>query len=228
MEKKILIVKEEGLFPKPERTFFEREGFRIITAEDCRDALDIAIRERPDLIILNLWSAGMNRAECLRRIKKNKALKDVPVAIVIDKKSERKKCLYAGADNVLVKPVTHEELVKTVSVSLKIPFRKHPRAHVNILVKYENLDLFLTDYASNLGCGGMFIETARPLSQGTRTDLEFHIPEISVPIKTKGMVVWTGKGKSGKKGMGIQFEGLDQATRKVINEYVEKSIGTRS
>jgi len=227
MEKKILIVKEEGFFPKPERTFFEREGFRIITAEDCHDALDIAIRERPDAIVLNHRGSGMNGVECIRRIKRNKALKGVPVAIVMEKKSERKRYLDAGADNVLVKPVTHEELVKTVSVSLKVPFRKHPRAHVNILVKYENLDLFLTNYASNLGSGGMFIETDRLLPQGTIMNLEFQIPEISVPVRAKGMVVWTGKGKSGKKGMGIQFEGLDQVTRKVINEYVEKSIGMR-
>jgi len=228
MEKKILLVDDESLFPKPDRTFFEREGFRIMTAGNFRDALDMAVRERPDIIILNIRSSGMNEVGCLRRIKRNAALKSIPVAMVAEKKSERKRYLDAGADNVLMKPVSHEELFKTVGVSLRIPFRKHPRAHVNILVKYENLDLFLTDYASNLGCGGMFIETDRLLPQGTKTDLEFHIPEISVPVKTKGMVVWTGKGRSGKKGMGIQFEGLDQATRKVINDYVEKSIGMRS
>lgn len=103
--------------------------------------------------------------------------------------------------------------------------RKHPRVTVKVLVKYENLDLFLTDYASNLSCGGIFIETASPLRQGTRTRLEFHIPEISTPIKTKGTVVWIGKARGGKTGMGIQFEGLSRRIMKTINEYVEKSIG---
>jgi DNA-binding response OmpR family regulator len=121
-----------------------------MTAADCHVAMDMAEREKPDAIVLNHRGTGTNGIECIRRIKKNKALKKIPVSIVVEKKNERKMYLDVGADNVLIKPISHEDLVKTVSDSLDVPFRMHPRAHVNILVKYENLDLFLTNYASTL------------------------------------------------------------------------------
>jgi len=85
--------------------------------------------------------------------------------------------------------------------------RAHSRKEVLTVVDYAT-DKFFSDYAHNIGEGGMFIGTRRPLAVGTDATLAFTIPESDMPIKVKGEVIWTGE-----KGMGLKFKEVDELTK---------------
>ncbi len=223
--KMILLVHDTDPLSAPERTFLQRAGFRIATARSGAEALEVMGRRAPDLVLLDTRMSALSGERCLAEMRKREGLKDIPVVVIAENARDLRRCRMAGADDGVMRPAAREVLMEKIGSVLRIPVRVHPRLDVRILVRYENIDLFLTDYASNLSCGGIFIRTAHPLHRGTRTRLEFRIPEISSPITTHGRVVWSGRNASGHTGMGIQFDGLDANAKRMINEFVDKSIG---
>jgi len=94
--------------------------------------------------------------------------------------------------------------------------RAHPRKKVLTTVDYAT-DKFFSDYVHNIGEGGMFIGTRRPLVIGTDITLAFTMPESNIPIKVKGEVIWTGE-----KGMGLKFKEIDDLTKGEIKSVLSE------
>jgi uncharacterized protein (TIGR02266 family) len=103
--------------------------------------------------------------------------------------------------------------------------RRAKRLDTKLGVKYGDITSFMSDYAMNISRGGMFISTKKPLKVGTAISLEFIIPDIKVPIKVKGKVLWINEPKQIKgtnliPGMGIKFQGLHEKERKKLSDFV--------
>ncbi len=105
--------------------------------------------------------------------------------------------------------------------------RKHVRFPVRIRIRYRTADQFFQDYVQNISIGGIFVETARPLSEGTKLAVEFSLPGMKAPILADGVVVHQvicnrGSGTSGS-GMGIRFSELDKKSKRILEEYVRRN-----
>lgn len=101
--------------------------------------------------------------------------------------------------------------------------RKSPRADVLVRVDYQTVDELLSDFASNINEGGLFVETEKPPAVGTEVSLQFRIPGSEEPVVSSGRVVRTARGGRGEPaGMGIEFDGLDAESRSRINELVRQ------
>ena len=103
-------------------------------------------------------------------------------------------------------------------------YRKTPRTSTVIQVDCHTVDSFFTDFADNVGAGGMFIATPKPLEPGTPLSLEFLLPECNYPIRVKAEVMWNRDETSveQRRGMGIKFENLSPDAKDKINTIVKR------
>jgi DNA-binding response OmpR family regulator len=103
------------------RDCLERQGYRVLLAEDGAMALELAVREQPDLIVLDVMMPRLDGvAVCseLRRL-----ARPVPILMLTAKGTveDRVRGLDVGADDYLVKPFSRDELLARVRALLRRP-----------------------------------------------------------------------------------------------------------
>ena len=85
-----------------------KNDFMILTATSGEQALDVALKEPiPDIILLDIQLPGIDGYEVCRRLKANKATKDIPVIFVtiLDDNIDEAKGLKLGAIDYITKPI---------------------------------------------------------------------------------------------------------------------------
>lgn len=115
--KKIIIVEDENFLVDMYKLKFEQAGFDVLTAENGKRGLELSLKEKPDLILLDIVLPEMDGFEVLAELKKNKQTKDIPVLIFsnLGQKEEIEKGIKLGADAYVVKAnYTPEQLIKHV------------------------------------------------------------------------------------------------------------------
>jgi DNA-binding response OmpR family regulator len=96
-------------------------GHQVVRAQDGEQAISLAARELPELILLDAMMPGLNGFEVLRRLKGDPALRSVPVIMVTAKGHERDVLngLRGGAVDYIVKPFSLKELSARVELALR-------------------------------------------------------------------------------------------------------------
>lgn len=97
-----------------------RQGYDVLTADSGDIGLQIAQRESPDLILLDIMMPIMDGLEVCRRIRANAALKMVPVIMftAMSRPEDKLAGFAAGADDYLSKPTRPNELIRRVKTIL--------------------------------------------------------------------------------------------------------------
>lgn len=94
----------------------KKAGYQIITAENGKTGLELARKERPDLILLDLRVPVMDGCEVCQRLKSDDNFKEIPVifltASMVDKITDKIK--EFGAEDYIIKPFESEELLNKV------------------------------------------------------------------------------------------------------------------
>lgn len=103
---KILIVDDSPLQQKLASIYLSKEGYSIITANSGKEGIEMAERERPDLIILDVEMPEMDGLEALRHLKNNPSTAAINVLMCSSVKNEEviKEALLIGATGYLNKP----------------------------------------------------------------------------------------------------------------------------
>jgi two-component system phosphate regulon response regulator PhoB len=98
-----------------------KAGYRVSSAMNGTDALAIATRERPALVVLDLMLPGLSGFEVLERLRASEATANVAVLMLTARREEpdRIKGLALGADDYLTKPFSPQELVLRVKAILR-------------------------------------------------------------------------------------------------------------
>jgi two-component system KDP operon response regulator KdpE len=114
----ILVVDDDPKILRLLRVELTAQGFQVLVAERGRDALELAERQRPDLVILDIIMPGMDGLEVLRRLRESSG---VPVILLTAKGTDADKIigLELGADDYLAKPFNPEELTARVRAVLR-------------------------------------------------------------------------------------------------------------
>ena len=88
--------------------------YRFVEAHDGEASLELARRERPDVVILDMMMPRRSGLEVLRSLRQDADLADTPVIVLTAQPAARDQALQAGADRVMVKPFEPEEITAAV------------------------------------------------------------------------------------------------------------------
>jgi DNA-binding response OmpR family regulator len=118
MPKKIMVVDDKPELRTLLKSYLTQEGFDVAVASDGREALFVARREKPDLIILDLMMPEMSGYDFLRAYGREA---DTPVIILTARLEENDKVLglELGADDYVTKPFSPRELTARVRAVLR-------------------------------------------------------------------------------------------------------------
>ena len=118
--KKILIVEDDLALLKTLKTFLETENFEVITADDGEKGLQLALKEKIDLIVLDVNLPSLGGFEVCRKVRA-KGITTPVIMLSGEKKEELDKAsgLDIGADDYLVKPFGTKELLARMKAVLR-------------------------------------------------------------------------------------------------------------
>jgi len=113
---RILVVDDEPQILRGLRTNLVARGYDVDTAADGETALDLAARDRPDVVIVDLGLPGIDGIEVIRGLRSWTA---VPIIVLSarEQESEKVAALDAGADDYVTKPFGMGELLARVRAS---------------------------------------------------------------------------------------------------------------
>ncbi|MED3958992.1 DNA-binding response regulator [Priestia aryabhattai] len=140
MQKVLIVEDEEGLVEFLELEL-KYEGYLVDVAYDGRTGLDKAIKQKYDIILLDLMMPGLNGIEVCRRLR---TTKDTPVIMLTAKDSvmDRVMGLDNGADDYLSKPFAIEELF----ARMRVIFRRQENNNMlnqKLLLTFKDIELDL-------------------------------------------------------------------------------------
>lgn len=117
----ILVVEDEPDLRSLLDRQLEREGYRVVTAEDGIDALEKVWSEPVDLLLLDLMLPHMDGTEVCRRLKRDERTARLPVIMLTAKQEpvDRIAGLELGADDYITKPFNLRELVLRIAAVLR-------------------------------------------------------------------------------------------------------------
>jgi signal transduction histidine kinase len=100
--------------------YLEFQGYRVITARNGHETIERVKEERPDVILMDIQMPGMDGLEATRRIRADTTLPQIPVIALtaLTMPGDRERCLEAGANEYLSKPVSPRTLIKTINTYL--------------------------------------------------------------------------------------------------------------
>ncbi len=118
MARKILVVDDEERIVEIIRAYLEKDGFAVAVALDGKAALDLARKERPDLIILDLMLPEVSGWDVCRILRKES---EVPIIMLTarDDVTDKIVGLELGADDYVTKPFDPKELLSRIRAVLR-------------------------------------------------------------------------------------------------------------
>ncbi len=118
---RILIVEDNALNRALLQAVLKRAGYELLMAEDGETGVELALRENPDLILMDVMLPLINGYEATRRIKMNPATRHIPIVAITanDAPSERDRALDAGCDGYITKPIDTRILPNQIRLFLR-------------------------------------------------------------------------------------------------------------
>lgn len=108
--KKILVVEDNPVNREMLRRCMLRAGYSVILAEDGEQGCQMAQRELPDLIIMDIALPTMDGLEATRVLKADARTEDIPIIVLTAYAENRQQAFDAGCDDYAVKPVAFRVL----------------------------------------------------------------------------------------------------------------------
>jgi two-component system phosphate regulon response regulator PhoB len=157
---RVLIVEDEVDIADLIMFNLQRAGYEVLKSHDGVSGAETAIRERPDLIILDLMLPGRDGYSVFREVRRDARTSHIPVIMLTARAQteDRIQGLEAGADDYLTKPFSPKELVLRVNAILRRtdgppgsveyefgPFRFDKNA-VRFFLENEQVDLTSTEF----------------------------------------------------------------------------------
>ncbi len=145
MARKILIVDDEKNIVDILRFNLKKEGFETIEAYDGRAGYEMALREDPDLILLDIMLPEMDGFTVCKKIRQEK---ETPILMITAKEEEVDKVLglELGADDYITKPFSPRELMARVKANLRRLNEEVPTNTSKDILNYGALSIDINRY----------------------------------------------------------------------------------
>jgi two-component system, OmpR family, response regulator MprA len=184
-QSRILIIEDERIVSQALERCLKLEGYRVLLADDGEAGLNMALKERPDLVVLDIRLPGLDGVEVCARLRQIGF--ESPVLMLTSKSmvQDRVTGLNAGADDYLAKPFASDEFIARVNALLRRRTRAVAASRPSLL-KFGDVHIDLAEKSAT--------RAGEPLAL---TKTEFAILELLAshegkPVSRENMldVVW--------------------------------------
>ena len=136
----VLVIDDEKDLLELVRYNLEKEHLDVITASDGQSGLEIGLKHKPDLVLLDLMMPGMNGMEVCKQLRADARTSRVPIIMLTAKAAETDKIvgLEMGADDYITKPFSVRELIARVRALLR---RSGPGAEAAEVIRRGDLQI---------------------------------------------------------------------------------------
>ncbi len=116
----LLLAEDNPVNAQVLRDYLEATGYQILVAHDGSEAVYMAREKHPQLILMDIQMPGMDGLEATRHLRRDPALAQVPIIALtaLAMPGDRERCLAAGANEYLTKPVNLEQLLEVIRTLL--------------------------------------------------------------------------------------------------------------
>ena len=137
----ILVIEDEEDILELIRYNLDREGYRVVCAESGEKGLEIARRQRPDLMLLDLMLPGLDGLEVCKRLKTDSAVATLPIVMVTARGEEADVVtgLELGAEDYVTKPFSPRVLVARVRAVLRR--RRETPVDDNAIIRTHGIEI---------------------------------------------------------------------------------------
>ena len=200
---RVLLVDDDYDFVVAVAMLLRRHGYEVITANDAVSAVSVAIKQIPDVALIDLRLPGGEGITVMERLRTLPQLAGMPVIVItgVDPEASRERALAAGAAGYLAKPASEEELLEALRVALEGHVAVSERGKgKKVLVVDDDRDLLFALTALLRGCGYKVAAAGDAVSA------------VSVAVQTRPDVVLLDIGLPGGKGFTVmdRLRGLPQ------------------
>jgi DNA-binding response OmpR family regulator len=146
----ILVVDDDPKIVALVRTYLEREGFPVKTADDGREALAIVGESMPRLIVLDIMLPELDGLALMRLLRERS---DVPIVLLSARgtTADRVYGIHEGADDYVVKPFSPAELVVRIKAVLRRSERRQGAPNARGVLAFEDLAIDLDRFEVRRG-----------------------------------------------------------------------------
>lgn len=119
--RKILIVDDEPDILEFLKYNLRKEGYEVVTANDGKQAIGVAEREKPHLIVLDIMMPELDGVETCRLLREKKEFNDTPIAFLTarDEDFSQITALDVGGDDYITKPIKPRVLISRINALLR-------------------------------------------------------------------------------------------------------------
>lgn len=228
---KILLVDDVDFFLDVMCDYFKRTPATIVTAKGGEEAINLAMREWPSLIYMDVAMPELNGIEACRKIKAHPKLKKIPVLLIFtpDRDATIQEVEASGCDGYLTKPFGREEFLNLGHRHLFNIERRERRVPCQMTVNFSINGAEYCGRGVDISLHGLYVEFREEIPPNSRINTSFLLPTISAkPIKVSGRIAWINQGFPRQnmilsQGFGIEFQSIDMSSVDTIRKYMEKN-----
>lgn len=228
MPQKVLLVDDVNMFLELMKGFLKLSSVHVLTASDGAKALEIARREVPALVFMDLHMPNMGGDECCARIKADPALKSIPVVMLTadGKEEDRALCIKSGCDDYLTKPIDRNLFLDKARHFIPSVDRRDKRVPCVAKVKFRVFGITLSGDVVNMSEHGIYVAATCAVELGTTMDLVFALPDgKGSVVQTKGRIAWVNSGSKRLKGslpegFGVEFVAMTEESTVAVHAFM--------
>ncbi len=140
--KTILVVDDAEFILESASTLLRFEGYNVLTAIDGEEGVEVAFREKPDLILCDISMPKLDGYGVLDKIRSNLDTETTPFIFLtaFTEKSNMRAGMEKGADDFLIKPYTRDELISAIDAQ----WNKHSRIEKQVQEKVDEVGKSVT------------------------------------------------------------------------------------
>src|SRR6185436_7923977 len=114
---RVLVTDDEPITRMLVKLLLEKADFEVLEAANGRDAVEIAAREHPDLVLIDLNMPEMDGYEAIARMRKDLSLATMPILVLTSEEGPgvERRVLQLGADDYIMKPFNPDVLLSRVN-----------------------------------------------------------------------------------------------------------------
>jgi len=122
MKKRVLLAEDHPGTIEVMQQELEVLGYAVVVAQDGIEAVEKAVEEPPDVIVMDMIMPKMDGFQAASSIRQNPKTKNIPIlaATALARPGDREKCLESGCDGYIAKPFTHRQLGAAIDKVLEI------------------------------------------------------------------------------------------------------------